>query len=102
MGRYNFVSPGAASGNAIEAFLMQRALEERQRILDEQTRQQQARVDEDRKREIGLRERQFNADQERQARMDAAAEDERQRGIRQETNAAGVRGMMADAMMQGH
>jgi hypothetical protein len=34
MGRYNFVSPGAAAGNAIQEFLIQRALQDRQRQLD--------------------------------------------------------------------
>jgi hypothetical protein len=38
-GRYNWVSPGAAAGSAIEDILLQRKAEERQRMLDEITRQ---------------------------------------------------------------
>lgn len=34
MSKYNFVSPGAVAGNAIEEFLRQRMLEQRQQMLD--------------------------------------------------------------------
>ena len=101
MPRYDFQSPGAAAGNAIQQFLMQRALQERQAMLDEQMRQQQLADEEDRKRRIGLQERQFTAEQERRAKLDAQAADERDAAKRQQANATGVRGMMADAMTQG-
>lgn len=38
MGRYNFVSPGAAAGSSIEDIMIKRRVEDRQRMLDEITR----------------------------------------------------------------
>lgn len=97
MARYNFVSPGALGGNAIEQFLMQREAENRQRMLDEfamaTTQQgQRQRADE------------FQLEQQREARIAAAQQQEieRQRAQDAQTqsagaNAMGVRQMMADA-----
>jgi hypothetical protein len=68
MSRYNFVSPGAAAGNAIEQFLVQRAIEERQRRMDElaaqNTRADNARADE-----------QVQLQRENQQRMASAQDD---------------------------
>jgi hypothetical protein len=59
MSRYNFVSGGAAAGNAIEQFLVQRALEDRQRRMDElaaqNTKADNARADEQLFRQQGKR-----------------------------------------------
>lgn len=58
MGRYNFTSTGAAGGNAIQAFLVQRALQERQLQLDAQAKQQQEAENAQRERELALRQQQ--------------------------------------------
>jgi hypothetical protein len=44
MPRYDFVSPGAAAGNALEEFFIKRQAEERQRMLDEMMKQRETRL----------------------------------------------------------
>lgn len=101
MPRYGFTSPGAMAGNAIQEFLIQRELQERQRMLDDLARQERAQTADLRQRDMGLREREFTAGQERQARLDEQATADRDAKRRQEQNTIGVRGMMADALTQG-
>jgi hypothetical protein len=69
MGRYGFVSPGAMAGNAIQEFLMQRALHERQAMLDQQNQQERARNNEQQDRGLGLQERQLALSQQQEARV---------------------------------
>lgn len=108
MSRYNFQSTGAAVGNAIQQFLMQRALEERQRMLDEAMRRDKDQASERANREMSLREQDAiareNEDKRRMAIDDeerrlAAAE--RAKAASAEANQAGVRGMIADRMNMG-
>ncbi|HYE17076.1 MAG TPA: hypothetical protein VEA69_01410 [Tepidisphaeraceae bacterium] len=94
---FGFTSPGAMAGNAIEEFLIQRALEQRQQMLDEDRRRQQVADDEFRTSDLRLREDAAR----RQAARDTTEEEERQAARRQQQNQVGVRGMMADALGQG-
>ncbi len=89
------------ANDAITAFLMQREMENRQRMLDELTQRRQAEADEDRRRQIELQEQRFNAEQARQQQQDALVADDRQRGLSKERDERNVRGMMAEAMTQG-
>jgi len=96
----NFVSGGAMAGNALQQFLIQRELENRQRMLDELTQQRQGEQDAIRNRELTLREQEAAREAERQARLDAQAEEQRQAALRAQGNVTATRGMMADAMTQ--
>ena len=101
MPRYDFRSPGADAGNAIQEFLVQRKMEERQRMLDASAQQQQDSVASYRDRDISLRE------QQQQQRMAQAEQDEIQRqeeAQRQASIDGNLQGMnrrAADVMMQG-
>jgi hypothetical protein len=94
MPRYDFVSPGAMAGNAIEDFLLRRELENRQRMLDELTRQQQDSDISLRTRAQGLDEAQFT----RRTTIEDADRAETQRTTADQAN---VRDMVATAMTQG-
>jgi len=101
MPRYDFRSTGADAGNAIQQFLVQRQMEERQRMLDASAQQQQDSVASYRDRDISLRE------QQQQQRMAQAEQDEIQRqeeAQRQASIDGNLQGMnrrAADVMMQG-
>lgn len=92
-----FISPGAAAGNAIQQFLLQREAENHQRLQAELQAQQQAEESALRQREMALREQ----DMQRRAAQDTAAAEARATAQRAAQNQVGVRGMMADAMGQG-
>lgn len=93
-----FTSPGAMAGNAIQQFLAQREMANRQRMIDELTQAQQAENNSVRQRELSLREGQEARIGERQAQMDAQADTERQRTQSEAANAAGMRRFTGDAM----
>lgn len=66
MSRYNFVSGGAAAGDAIEAFFLRQAEEERRRLLDAQAKQEAEAQIRQRDEQLGLTRRaQDLADQQR-------------------------------------
>ena len=101
MGRYNFVSPGAAAGDAIAQQIMQREMIKRQMMLDEERRRSQeeervsrtadrARQDKD----FELRTRQYETTAARQAEQDRVAAEDRARANARLTDVRGVRSMM--------
>lgn len=73
MPQYNFVSPGAGGFNALEDFLMQRAMAERQRQEDEFKRRQAERVAQQQEAQLAFQKQQEAriADAQRQALADA-------------------------------
>lgn len=101
MSRYSFVSPGAAAGNAIEQFLMQRALADRQRMLDEinirNVEADNRRADES--QDIMRRTREDA--QARQSRIDTQADEDRARTQSREQNTIGIQQMIGDRLQQG-
>lgn len=76
MPRYGFTSPGAMAGNAIEQFLVQRALQQRQQQMDALAQQQQ-------EAEIGQRDQQLHLQQEQERRI-AEAQRQQQSDLEQE------------------
>jgi hypothetical protein len=76
MPRYDFVSPGALAGNAIQEFLIRRALEERQARMDQMAAERQ-------KADIGLRESDLGLRREQEARI-AEAQRQQQGNLEQE------------------
>lgn len=97
MPQYNFTSPGAMAGNAIEEFFVQQALEKRQRMLDEAKR-----VEDERRAQQQAAQLQLQQDQE--ARM---AAEQRRRAAMEATAAnramdeRGVRMMLAESASAG-
>jgi hypothetical protein len=92
---------GGVAGNEIQRFLMQREMENRQRMLDAQAQQRDAENQAIRERQIALQEENAAREAERQRQTDAQAAEERAAAQRQQQNVAGVRGMMADGMAGG-
>lgn len=97
-----FQSGGAY--NAIQQFLMQREMQNRQRMLDELTRQRES----DDRNQRGLDQMQRDFQNQRVVEGDRMDAEDRQRRIDAEAtqaraaqNTVGVRGMMADAMTEG-
>jgi hypothetical protein len=76
MPRYDFVSPGAMAGGALQAFLVQRALAERQAMMDKLAAERQ-------KADIGLRSGDLNLRQQQEARI-AEAQAQQQKDLEQE------------------
>jgi hypothetical protein len=76
MGKYDFVSVGAAGGNALEQFFIKRALEERQQMLDAQNRQKNA-------ADIRQRDEQLRLQRDQEARQ-AEAQKAAQQNLEQE------------------
>lgn len=74
MGRYGFVGVGGLAGDAITQFLMQRELENRQRMMDELTQQKTAAGINAQQEELAFRREQEGriADAQRQAQDDLA------------------------------
>lgn len=68
MSRYNFVSPGASAGKAIEEFFIQQALQQRQAMLDDAAQQKQA-------DEVRQRDEQLRLQREQEARIAKAQAD---------------------------
>lgn len=101
MARYGFTSPGAAAGNAIQEFLMQRALMERQQRMDQLLQDRQASAMEVDQRNVGLREEEAMARRAQMEREEAQAQSERERAASTAANQDGVRQMIADRMTQG-
>ena len=58
MARYDFVSPGAAAAQSIQQFLVQRALAERQAMLDAATQRQQQEQEQRQRAQLDLQQRQ--------------------------------------------
>jgi hypothetical protein len=110
-GNYGFTSPGAMAGNAIEQFLMQREMEERQRLLDEYERQAQEAAIRQRDEQMalqrgaqGLDRDRFTADEAERARVagrQARADDIAEADRRQDVNKVGVRQMAAEGLRTG-
>lgn len=78
MANYGFLSPGALGGNAIAEFLTQRDALERQRMLDELAKQQQAEENRQREAQLALQRDSLAATRENQAFQRSMAE----RGMR--------------------
>lgn len=72
MGRYNFVSGGAAAGDAISAFLMQREMQARQDMLARLKQQQEANDVAQQEKNRALREQEIALQREQEARVAAA------------------------------
>lgn len=89
-----FVSGGAAAQNAIARFLMEREEAERQRLMDEFTRNRGQAADDRAQQELML-------EAERQRREAEDADRERAKAESDAANTQGWRDMMADAMTQG-
>lgn len=77
MGRYNFTSPGAAAGNAIEEFFIRQAMEERQAMLDAQAKQAQEATIRQRDADLDLRRQQESRIGQERADAAKALEEER-------------------------
>lgn len=92
-----FVNPGLLATNAIQQFLMQKAMEERRRMLDEAAQQEQS----DRRNQRGLLQMQQDFENQRTVEADRIAEEERQRELSEAANAKGMRQFTADAMRGG-
>jgi hypothetical protein len=82
------------AGNAIEQFLMQRAMQERQAQMDAMAEQQQQEQQRRQAEELRLR-------QQQESRIAQTQQAEAARAQSQQSNEFGVRTMMADAMNQG-
>jgi hypothetical protein len=78
MARYDFVSPGAMAGNAIQQFLMQRAMEERQARMDQLAAERQSAEIGQREADLGLRRQQEARIAEAQAQQQKDLEQERE------------------------
>lgn len=107
MGRYNFVSPGAAFGQGFEEFFVQREMERMQQERERLLREREAEERVQRERDFKFRESQearITAEQQRvasrQAALDAEADEERRLALSDRRNQQGVRQMMADAVRQ--
>jgi hypothetical protein len=99
----NFVSPGAMAGNAIEQFLMQRQQEAMQQQEAEFRRQQAEEQSARQQQQLMLQAEQQRADEAfRQSQLKRQGEQDEiaATGRRQDVNAAGVRGMIGEAISQ--
>lgn len=110
-----FVSPGAMGGNALQDFLIQRELQNRQRMLDQLMQQRQAEESAMNQRSMNVREQDAALDRERfgagqaelqrriaQEEQDRAAEQAAQEAAgRKAQNQEGVRQMIADRLNMG-
>lgn len=76
MGRYGFTSPGGMAGNAIQEFLMQRAMQERQMQMDALAKRAQ-------EAEIGQRDQQMALQRQQEERI-AQAQRQQQSDLEQE------------------
>jgi hypothetical protein len=101
MGKYDFVSVGAAGGNALEQFFIKRALEERQQMLDAQNRQKNAADIRQRDEQIRIQ----KSREEREVAEGQALAAERAKAAEQAASKAnnerGVNQMIGDRLMQG-
>lgn len=101
-GRYNFVSPGAMAGGAIEQFFVQRAMEERQAMLDQAQQaeaERRATLESDRlalqQTEHADSQRNIGNEFARRTNLDAQAERDRQTELNKESDRANARKMLA-------